>query len=142
LKRANNQGIWQANQGRKPPRKDRVRRRAMQEDEEAVCCPGPITVSVPRAENLNRNSPRRLDTPAASPPTPSTSRSERTDPSYVPPDTPCSRRKLGTARSQPPSRDKDYECKRCKRTGTRKMRTKEIWKLKLWKQQEKVQNLQ
>jgi hypothetical protein len=70
LKRANNQGIWQANQGRRPPRKNRIRRRATQEDEEAVCCPGPITVPVPRAENISRNSPRILDTPAASPPTP------------------------------------------------------------------------
>jgi hypothetical protein len=102
LKLANNHGIWQATLGRKPPRKDKVRRRAVQEDEEAVCSPGPITVPVPRAENITRNSPRRLDNPAASPPTSSTSRSERTDPSYVPPDTPRSRREFVTARSQLP----------------------------------------
>jgi hypothetical protein len=85
---------------KKPPRKERVRRRATQEDEEALTCPGPITVPVDQAENINRNSPRRLDTPGTSP-TPGTSRSERTDPSYVLPKTPRSRRELETARSQP-----------------------------------------
>jgi hypothetical protein len=84
------------------PRKERVRRRATQEEEEALNYPGPITVPVDQAETINRNSPRRLDTPGSSPPTPGTSRSERTDPSYVPPETPRSRRELETARSQSP----------------------------------------
>jgi hypothetical protein len=66
-------------------------------------------VQVPQVENRlptpqtpNRNSPRRMDTPAAPQTVPGTPRSERTDPNYVPPDTSRSRRELGTARQEPP----------------------------------------
>jgi hypothetical protein len=79
------------------------------EDEEDIQTTGPIQVQVPQAENAptdppspNRNSPRHEETPVRTSPTRDTPGSERTDPSYVPEDTPRTRRELGTTRVEPP----------------------------------------
>ena len=102
--------IWEKTQGNESVRETRARRQPVQEeDDEELRAPGPITVPAPRVENRqptpqtpNRNSPRRLDTPAAPQTVEETPRSERTDPNYDPQDTPRSRRELETARTEPP----------------------------------------
>jgi hypothetical protein len=79
----------------------------MREDEE-IRALGPITVPAPRVENRppvtespNQTSPRRIDTPQTSPPAPGTPGLVRTDPNYIPQDTPRSRRDLSTSRQDP-----------------------------------------
>jgi len=109
LKRAYNKDKWET-QGKESVRKTLSRRQPVQEeDEEELRSSGPITVPVPRVERRqptaqtpNRNSPRRLDNPAAPQTVEETPRSERTDPNYDPPDTPRSRREMETARTEPP----------------------------------------
>jgi len=89
--------------------KTRSRRQPVQEDDdEELRAPGPITVPAPGVESRqptpqtsNRNSPRRLKTPAAPQTVEETPRSERTDPNYDPQDTPRSRRELETAITEP-----------------------------------------
>jgi len=109
LQRANKQGIWKPKKREGCYRKQRTRRQEPEEDEAAVLAPGPMSIPAPQVENRqpghrspNRNSPRALDTPATEQHYLDGPGSQRADPNYVPPDTPRSRRELGTTRPDPP----------------------------------------
>jgi hypothetical protein len=109
MQRAFKQGIWKAKSRERCYRKQRTRRQELEEDEPAVLAPGPMSIPVPQDGNRqptprtpNRNPPHMMDTPATEPHSSNAHGSQRTDPNYVPPDTPRSRRELGTTRSHPP----------------------------------------
>ena len=74
-------------------------------------CTRPRSLSIPAPQvknrqpgprSRNRNSPTALDTPETEPHYLDTPGSQRADPNYIPPDTPHSRRELGTTRQDPP----------------------------------------
>jgi len=107
--RAYKQGIWKPKKRVRCYRKQRTRRQEPEEDESAVLAPGPMSIHAPQDENRqpgyrspNRNSPRVLDTPATEQHYLDGPGSQRGDPDHVPPDTPRSRRELGTTRPDPP----------------------------------------
>jgi hypothetical protein len=108
MKPAYNPEIWETTQKKRPPRKTRVRLQGTREHEE-IRAPGPIMVPAPQAGNRpmfneppNQTSPRRGSTPQWSPPELNTPGSIQTDPNYIPPDTPRSRRELSTSRQDNP----------------------------------------
>jgi hypothetical protein len=87
----------------------RIRRQEPEADEPAVLAPGPISIPAPHDDRRqptpgtpNRNLPHQMDTPALAPQSLDATESQKMDPNYVPPDTPRSRRELGTTRAQPP----------------------------------------
>ena len=109
LKRAYKQGIWKERGQEKCYRKQRIRRQEPGEDESAILALGPISIPSPQDDrwqpspgNPNRNLPLQMDTPPSAPQYLDAPGSQRLDPNYVPPDTPPSRRELGTTRPQPP----------------------------------------
>jgi hypothetical protein len=109
MKRAFKQGIWKAKSRERCYRKQRTRQQELEEDEPAVLAPGPMSIPVPQDGNQqptprtpNRSPPHMMDTPATEPHSSNVHGSQRTDPNYVPPTTPRSRRELGTTRSHPP----------------------------------------
>ena len=109
LQRANKQGIWKPKKRLGSYRKQRTRRQDPEEDESAVLGPGRMSIHAPHVENRqpgyrspNRNPPRALDTPATEQHNLDGPGSQHADPNYVPPDTPRSRRELGTTRPDLP----------------------------------------
>ena len=109
LKRSYKQGIWKERGQEECYRKQRIRRQEPGEDESAILAPRPISIPAPQDDRRqpspgtpNRNLPRQMDTPASAPQSLDAPGSQRLDPKYVPPDTPRSRRELGTTRPQPP----------------------------------------
>jgi hypothetical protein len=108
IKPAYNPEIWGTTQKKRPHRKTRVRPQGTREDEE-IRAPGPIMVPGPQVQNRptvneppNQTSPRRGSTPQCSPPEINTPGSIQTDPNFIPPDTPRSRRELSESRQDPP----------------------------------------
>ena len=108
LKRAYGSVDWERADRRKPSRKDRPkRRRTTEEDEgEETLSPGPIEIRAPLVENppVERRTPGRgqnMDTPAGDFSPPEAPSNHRADPTYVPSDTPLSRRELGSTRPSP-----------------------------------------
>ena len=90
-------------------RKQRIRRQEPEADEPALLAPGPMSISAPQDDHRqptpgtpNRSLPHQMDTPASAPHSLYAPGSQRIDTNYVPPDTPRSRRELGTTRPQPP----------------------------------------
>ena len=108
LKRAYKQGIWKERGQEKYYMKQRIRRQEPEADESAILATGPISIPAPLDDRRqrspgtpNRNLPRQIDTPTSAPESLDAPGSQRLDPNYVPPDTPRSRRELGTTRLQP-----------------------------------------
>jgi hypothetical protein len=107
MKKAFKQGIWKGKNWERYDRKQRGRQ-PEQEEEQVVITHRPVTIPVPTGENRqqvpgtpNRSPPREMDTPSTAP-QPSESREMRIDPTFVPEETPVSRRELRTTRSHPP----------------------------------------
>jgi len=108
LKRAYKQGIWKAKGKERCYTKQRTRQQEPEEDEPAALAPSPISIPAPQVDNWqpapgtpNRSSPHAMDTLATEPHSLDAPRSQRIDPNYIPPDTPCSRDELGTTRPHP-----------------------------------------
>jgi hypothetical protein len=108
MKRAFKQGVWKEKNWERCSRKERGRLPEREKDEHVEIAYRPVTIPVPMEENRlqvpgtpNRNPPRDLDTPSTAPLF-SESREIRRDPTFVPEDTPVTRRELGTTRSHPP----------------------------------------
>jgi hypothetical protein len=106
MKRAFKQ-VWKKNWER-CNRKQRGRQPEREEDEQVEIAHRLITIPVPLEENRqqvlgspNRSPPRDLDTPSTAPQF-TESREMRRDTTFVPEDTPVTRRELGTTRSHPP----------------------------------------
>ena len=109
LKQAYKQGIWKERGQERCYSKQRIRRQEPVADESAILAPGTISIPAPQDDRRqpspgtpNRSLPRQIDTPASAPQFLDAPGSQRLDPNYVPPDTPRSRRELGTTRLQPP----------------------------------------
>jgi hypothetical protein len=107
MKRAFKQGIWKEKGRERCNRKQRVRQ-PEREEEQVEIAHRPVTIPVPLEGNRqqvprtpNRSPQRDLDTPSTSPQF-SESREMRGDPTFVPADTPLTRRELVRTRSHPP----------------------------------------
>jgi hypothetical protein len=116
MKRAFKQGVWKEKNWERYDRKQRGRQLEREKDEQVEIAHRPVTIPVPTGENRqqvpgipNRSPPRDLDTPSTAPQF-SESGEMRRDPTFVPEDTPVTRRELGTTRSHPPILDfsQDY----------------------------------
>jgi hypothetical protein len=108
MKRAFKQGIGKEKNWERNNRKQRRRQPEREEDEQVEIAHRAVTIPVPLEENRqqvpgtpNRSPPRDLDTPSTAPQL-SESREMRRDPTFVPEDTPVTRRELGTTRPHPP----------------------------------------
>ena len=108
LKQAHKQGIWKAKGQERCYRKQRIRQQEPEEDKPALLAPGPMSIPAhqddnwqPTPGNPNRSPPHQMDTPTSAPHSLDAPGSQRIDPNYVPPDTPRSRRELGTTGPQP-----------------------------------------
>ena len=107
LKKAYGSVDWERADQRKPSRRNRSIRRPTEENvDEETLSPGPIEIRGPLVENpVERRTPGRgqnVDTPALDFSPPEAPSNHRSDPTYVPSDTPLSRRELGSTRSSPP----------------------------------------
>ena len=106
LKKAYGSVDWERADRRKPSRKDRPKRRPTEEDVgEETLSPGPIEIRAPLVENppVELRTPGRgqnMDTPAVDCSPPDAPSNHRADPTYVPSDTPLSRRELGSTRDR------------------------------------------
>jgi hypothetical protein len=108
MKRAFKQGIWKEKNWERYNRKQRGTQLEREEDEQVEIVHRPVTIPVPLEGNWqqvpgtpNRSPQRDLDT-ASTAPQLSESREMGRDPTFVPADTPVTRREIGTTRSHPP----------------------------------------
>jgi hypothetical protein len=107
MKKKFKQGIWKGKKWERYDRKQRGRQ-PEQEEEQVEIAYRPVTIPVSTGENRqqapgtpDRSPPRDMDTPSTAPRS-SESREMRIDPTFVPENTPVTRRELGTTRSRPP----------------------------------------
>jgi hypothetical protein len=114
LNKAYNQNVWKPRPNQKPNHRKRKAKEDTQDDqeeeeEEAIVTRRGIVTGLPQVDDQTQDpgrarqgSPRGMDTAAEDPQRLETPDSARVDPSYVPPDTPRSRRELSTCRTEAP----------------------------------------
>jgi hypothetical protein len=116
LKKAYNQNIWKHRPNKEPNRRKKkakeyteYKQETQEEEQGVIITWHGIVTGLPQVDDqtpdpgrARQGSPRCMATPAEGPQRLETPDSARCDSSYVPPDTPRSRRELSTRRTEPP----------------------------------------
>ena len=108
LKKSYDSVDWERADQRQPSRTNRLKRRPTEEQVGyETLSSGPIEIRGPLVENppVERRTPggsRNMETSASDFTPPEAPSNHRSDPTYVPADTPLSRRELGNTRASPP----------------------------------------